>query len=87
MSATEKNKSGDESELFDLLVDGELDEQRRHRLLSGLDKRPDGWRKCALAFLEAQSFGQEFSLMLRQPAMGESTPAGVSGSLPSEERT
>ncbi len=71
MSAGNKNTNvgdgntvPDDNEQFDLLVDGELDEQRRRELLSGLDKRPGGWRKCALAFLEAQSFGQELSLLL-----------------------
>jgi hypothetical protein len=42
--------------LFDLLADGQLDEPRRRELLSGLDDRPGGWRQCALAFLEAQSW-------------------------------
>ncbi|MEE9603446.1 MAG: hypothetical protein V3V75_09085 [Thermoguttaceae bacterium] len=64
MNAGDKNTTPGDNELFDLLVDGELDEQRRRELLSGLDKRPGGWRKCALAFLEAQSFGQELSVLL-----------------------
>jgi hypothetical protein len=42
--------------LFDRLVDGELSEAERHWLLTSLDGRPDGWRRCALAFLEAQSW-------------------------------
>ena len=41
---------------FDLLVDGELSEADRRQLLSSLDEMPDGWRRCALAFLEAQSW-------------------------------
>ncbi|MCA9185032.1 MAG: hypothetical protein R3E01_34945 [Pirellulaceae bacterium] len=36
------------------LVDGELPEQERSRLLRQLDEIPDGWRQCALAFLESQ---------------------------------
>lgn len=61
---------------FDLLVDGELSEARRRELLSTLDSRPDGWRRCALAFLEAQSWRRE----LAGPAwsMGESTSAAAS---------
>jgi len=39
---------------LDLLVDGQLDEAQRRALLSSLEERPDGWRRCALAFLEAQ---------------------------------
>jgi hypothetical protein len=41
---------------LDLLVDGELDEQRRGELLARLENVPGGWRRCALAFLEAQSW-------------------------------
>lgn len=46
----------DNDHLFDLLADGQLDEPRRRELLSTLDQRPGGWRQCALAFLEAQSW-------------------------------
>jgi hypothetical protein len=44
---------------FDLLADGELDEPRRRELLSRLDDQPGGWRRCALAFLEAQTWRNE----------------------------
>jgi hypothetical protein len=40
--------------LLDLLVDGELAEPERRVLLARLEAEPDGWRRCALAFLEAQ---------------------------------
>ncbi len=43
---------------IDLLADGELDERRRRELLLALEASPDGWRRCALAFLEAQTWGQ-----------------------------
>ena len=43
---------------IDLLVDGELDDGRRRELLAGLDKTSDGWRRCALAFLEDQCLRQ-----------------------------
>lgn len=42
--------------LFDRLVDGELSARERQTLLQSLESRKDGWRKCALAFLEAQSW-------------------------------
>jgi hypothetical protein len=42
--------------LIDRLVDGELSAEDRRRVIAALDARPDGWRRCALAFLEAQSF-------------------------------
>jgi hypothetical protein len=45
--------------LFDRLVDGELAPDERRRLLASLDDRTDGWQRCALAFLEAQTWGSE----------------------------
>lgn len=42
--------------LFDRLVDGELSSAERRALLQSLDAHPDGWRQCALAFLESQSW-------------------------------
>ena len=45
---------------FDRLVDGELTAEERRHLLASLDTRKNGWRQCALAFLEAQSWGQQF---------------------------
>jgi hypothetical protein len=44
----------DDDRLIDRLVDGELPEPGRRALLARLDAAPDGWRRCALAFLEAQ---------------------------------
>jgi hypothetical protein len=41
---------------LDLLVDDELSEAERRDLLLRLQQEPDGWRRCALAFLEAQSW-------------------------------
>src|SRR5262245_29020469 len=41
--------------LLDRLVDGELDVAGRRELLNALDEHPGGWRRCALAFLEAQA--------------------------------
>jgi hypothetical protein len=43
---------------FDRLVDGELSEEKRRELLVGLENEPGGWRRCALAFLEAQCWRQ-----------------------------
>jgi len=65
--------------LLDLLVDGELDERRRRQLLLSFEEQPSGWRRCALAFLEAQSWGGSFKAMLKEqpavPAGSEVTPA------------
>jgi hypothetical protein len=46
---------GDDRQI-DRLVDGELPEAERRALLSRLGAEPDGWRQCALAFLEAQTW-------------------------------
>ncbi len=43
---------------IDLLVDGELNDERRRELLAELDVKPGGWRRCALAFLENQCWRQ-----------------------------
>lgn len=40
--------------LLDRLVDGELSNPERTALLRALDQSPDGWRRCAIAFLESQ---------------------------------
>src|SRR5947208_659233 len=41
---------------LDRLVDGEVAEPERRALLSRLEQAPAGWRRCALAFLEAQAW-------------------------------
>jgi len=43
-------------EQLDRLVDGALSEVERRELLGQLEQRPDGWRRCAAAFLEAQAW-------------------------------
>ncbi|MFO0790830.1 MAG: hypothetical protein U0805_15340 [Pirellulales bacterium] len=53
--------------LFDRLVDGELTSAERRTLLASLDARRDGWRKCALAFLEAQSWREHSRAILAEP--------------------
>jgi hypothetical protein len=44
---------------FDRLADGEMSEEERRQLLLGLDQEPDGWRRCAMSFLEAQCWKKE----------------------------
>ncbi len=43
---------------LDRLVDGTLEPTERSALLRHLDAQPDGWRRCALAFLEAQAWSE-----------------------------
>ena len=47
--------------LLDRLVDGELNEAERASLLRAIDLQPDAWKRCALAFLEAQSWREAAS--------------------------
>jgi hypothetical protein len=59
MSGANENRVSDS--LIDRLVDGELDETERQRLLDRLEIEPGGWRRCALAFLEAQEWTRTLS--------------------------
>lgn len=43
---------------LDRLVDGELAQGARRALLLRLEAEPDGWRRCALAFLQSQCWRQ-----------------------------
>lgn len=44
-----------DQQALERLVDGELPEQQRRALLLQLESDPEGWRRCALAFLEEQT--------------------------------
>ena len=44
--------------LIDRLVDGEMLPADQHALLLRLDQEPNGWRQCALTFLESQAWNQ-----------------------------
>ncbi|MHC4398101.1 MAG: hypothetical protein ACYTG0_00300 [Planctomycetota bacterium] len=65
-------------ERFDLLADGELSEPERRDLLQSLDDTPDGWRRCALAFLESQSWRQQMPA-IRDQGVSESPAPGPVG--------
>jgi len=49
----------DDRRQLDRLVDGELAGDEYRVFLATLDQQPNGWRRCAMAFLEAQAWGQE----------------------------
>ena len=51
---------------LDRLVDGELSPDEYAAVLRSLDDRPDGWRRCALAFLEAQAWHSELGTIRRE---------------------
>ena len=80
MNPTDDNPSRIDEHLFDLLVDGELGERQRRQLLGSLDDTEDGWRRCALAFLEAQCLHRELSpISCPRPieSRAEKQPGGV----------
>jgi anti-sigma factor RsiW len=56
--------------VIDRLVDGELSADERRRLLADLESQPDGWRRCALAFLEGQTWGAEMRRFV-QPVVAD----------------
>ncbi len=54
-------------QVLDRLVDGELGIEDRRALLASLDDDPGAWRQCALAFVEAQTFGWQLSQAANEP--------------------
>ncbi len=64
-------------EWFDRLVDGELDERQERSLIARIEQTPDGWRHCALAFLEARVWRRELSSVADRPGP-EERPIGHS---------
>jgi hypothetical protein len=48
------------AELIDRMVDGGLTPAQLRRAVRELDSTPDGWRQCALSFIEAQTWGEAF---------------------------
>ena len=75
MNYQEEDKSeGESSPVSDralmALVDGELSQTGRRELLQQLDMRPgnDGWRRCALMFLEDQALRAAFAEPSRDAA-------------------
>jgi hypothetical protein len=61
------------AELIDRMVDGGLTPAQLRRAVDELDRAPDGWRRCALAFLEAECWRESF----RNLEEGESTGPSV----------
>jgi hypothetical protein len=65
------------TELLDRLVDGDLTGQPYRQLLSDLETQPNGWRRCALAFLEAQAWRSELRTMPQECGQPESPSTGA----------
>jgi hypothetical protein len=66
---TKFRQRGDDIRL-DLLVDGELPENDYRALLAALDEQPGGWRRCALAFLEAQALRHDVAGLRQSMNLG-----------------
>lgn len=62
---------------LDRLVDGELEEPERRQLLERLEVEPEGWRRCALAFLEAQAWREAVGTLASEVEDGAVPPAPV----------
>jgi hypothetical protein len=65
----------DDERVLDQLVDGELAEEDRSTLLKALDDEPGAWRRCALAFLEAQTWRGDFRKAMQPPQVTPSQAA------------
>ena len=58
---------------MDRLVDGELTPAEYRELLANLDDEPGGWRRCALAFLEAQALQREMESLRDEAVDGSAS--------------
>jgi hypothetical protein len=67
---------------LDRLVDGELSDAEQQRIVSTLDQIPNGWKKCALRFLESQIWTRSLQeLQGEEPSLPlTATPAGTAQS-------
>lgn len=83
MNTARETHTADRSDprIFDRLADGELDEAARRALLQSLDDVPDGWKRCALAFLEAQAW-RESLRDLGQEAPPLASPVATAAACP-----
>lgn len=52
---------------IDRLVDGELTADERRQVLAECEERDGAWRRCALAFLEAQAWRSELTALAAPP--------------------
>jgi hypothetical protein len=59
MSELEQNNVNEFEGRLDKLADGELNDSEVRELLLTLEAQPDAWRRCALAFVEAQTLRRD----------------------------
>ncbi len=75
------NKSVNWFEL-DRLVDGQLNHAEYRELLRQIEKDPDGWRQCALAFLQHQALQQELQALSTDPTHPWAVPGDATAESP-----
>ena len=63
----------DDALQLDRLVDGELSAEARRAFFARLDASPEGWKRCALAFLEAQAWRESFVEAAREAPASATT--------------
>ncbi len=67
---------------LDRIVDGELSTAALREALERLESEPDGWKRCALAFLEAQCWRESFRAeQCRAPALADGDAHSISQSI------
>jgi hypothetical protein len=71
---------------LDRLVDGELTDHEYRQVLASLGDEPGGWRRCALAFIEAQALGRELGELAELAGPRENTRPAPAGSSPENPR-
>ena len=62
---------------LDRLGDGQLSQSQQRELLAQLDAEPGGWRRCALAFLEAQAWRDDLGAVVRSASVQPPAPPAV----------
>jgi hypothetical protein len=74
----EMKNAGELEGWVDRLVDGELADDQQRQLLLALEAQPDGWRRCALAFIEGQALRADLSQLCQaQPDLQQSGAAAI----------
>ena len=72
MKQHDEDARGD-SLLFDRIVDGGMTPDELRAAVEQLEREPDGWKRCALAFLEAQALNESLR------ALGQAEKQGPDG--------
>ncbi|MCH8044595.1 MAG: hypothetical protein IID44_12855 [Planctomycetes bacterium] len=78
MNEQDRTLDAADDAVLDLLVDGELTDEQTRWLLAALDESSDGWRRCALSFVEAQSWGRDLGMIRETSLAGVADPTAHS---------